>query len=528
MSAIVVSGSRRGRRSAAVSETGGGGGTRVSGGPSRSVTRARMKINTREDERGTLRQRMYILFDDPNSSRAAKILAVFIMLVIVVSCTSFVVETLPEYRRETEMGETNVAFVFIEVFAIAVFTLEYALRVSTVSSMPVSYLNPEAEREAELDRARAKLDGSYAARASESNLAAKQLGTLFCTANDPARGPVLCWNAPLPVAKTWDFLWSPFNLIDLVAILPFYITLMVNDGSLSSSSSFAVIRVLRLARVVRLFKLGRYSNGMRTFGRVLRRSRGALALMASFFVLSVVVFGSAIYFFEGGDYDEETGKWMRLNVKGDALEESPFSSIPRSFWWVAVTCSTVGYGDAVPTTSSGKVVAVATMFVGILVLTLPISLIGAHFQEEYESQREEEEVLKMVEDLEHPPPAAAAAVAAWGVQVTKAGAAGKPPSRRRSSTRDRLAVQMALLPGVSAADHAVSGRTARAELRRMIEQMRATLAQAETLLERCLDEEFDGHGDDVGFGTLAGPSSASGSPRSPGLEAFSEMAARRK
>jgi hypothetical protein len=83
-----------------------------------------------------------------------------------------------------------------------------------------------------------------------------------------------------------------------------------SDGG---TSSLSVFKVLRLARVFRVFKLGRYSAGMQTFGRVLHKSKDALYLMLFFVGMAVVLFGSMIFFAEAGEYDEETGFYMRVS-----------------------------------------------------------------------------------------------------------------------------------------------------------------------------------------------------------------------
>jgi len=191
--------------------------------------------------------------------------------------------------------------------------------------------------------------------------------------------------------KIWKFVKDPFNIVDLVAIVPFYVNLFVSNGA---SSGFAVLRVLRLARVMRIFKLGKYSNGMQTFIKVMKKSASALYMLFFLVVIAVVFFGSLIYFCEQGEYDEETGKYMRPDKLGTGEEESPFTSIPASFWWVVVTTTTVGYGDMVPTTVFGKIVAICCMHLGILVLALPITILGTNFTEEYEAEKAERRRLK--------------------------------------------------------------------------------------------------------------------------------------
>lgn len=124
-------------------------------------------------------------------------------------------------------------------------------------------------------------------------------------------------------------------------------------------------------------------------------SLSAMGILLFFTVLGVILFGSIIFFLEAGTFQvtEEfpDGAFLRWNVKHTDREESPFSSILMSCYWAMVTFTTVGYGDLVPTSPFGRFVALMLMYTGILVLALPISVIGANFQQEYERQREEEE-----------------------------------------------------------------------------------------------------------------------------------------
>jgi hypothetical protein len=95
-----------------------------------------------------------------------------------------------------------------------------------------------------------------------------------------------------------------------------------------------------------------------------------------------VLFATLIYTFESGVYDE----YRRQYVREDGTV-SPFESIPGSIWWTIVTMTTVGYGDQFPVTAPGKVIAVLTMFSGLVVLSLPITIIGANFDDEYRELR---------------------------------------------------------------------------------------------------------------------------------------------
>ena len=115
------------------------------------------------------------------------------------------------------------------------------------------------------------------------------------------------------------------------------------------------------------------------------KSFDALALLAFFLIIVIILFGALIYFCEAGldNYNHELGGFARLDVTGTHYELSPFNSIPASFWWVLVTATTVGYGDMYPTSFEGKMIATLTMMVGVLALALPVSVIGANFADIY-------------------------------------------------------------------------------------------------------------------------------------------------
>ncbi|CAE7807647.1 Sh, partial [Symbiodinium sp. KB8] len=187
--------------------------------------------------------------------------------------------------------------------------------------------------------------------------------------------------------KVWDFLRSPINLIDLLAILPFYI-----EWALPSTGGvgLTVFRILRLTRIFRIFKLSKYSKGMQMMGRVIMASADAMGLLLFFIAIGVVVFGSIMFFAEAGEYDAATGVYMRTTFTGDGKEPTPFTSIPMAFWYVIVTATTVGYGEMVPTSTVGQLVGVLVMLAGILVLALPITVFGAQFAVEYAAATEEE------------------------------------------------------------------------------------------------------------------------------------------
>lgn len=167
--------------------------------------------------------------------------------------------------------------------------------------------------------------------------------------------------------RKFRFALKPLNLVDLMAIVPFYLELLltffgVDDKKLRDLRwAFLVVRILRVLRVIRIIKLGRFSSGLQTFAMTLQRSQKQLQMMTIVLLTGVVFFSTMIYFLE----KDEDG--------------TPFTSIPAAYWWCKfffisflffksaqssqisisnlsisgiVTMTTVGYGDAVPATTS--------------------------------------------------------------------------------------------------------------------------------------------------------------------------------
>lgn len=148
-----------------------------------------------------------------------------------------------------------------------------------------------------------------------------------------------------------------------------------------------IVRVLRLARMLRIFKASKYNEGSTLLSSTIWRSIPALSLLFFFTALGVVLFGSLIFFMEGGDFkvteDFPSGAYLRNGLLDD-LEETPYTSIPVACYWVIVTATTVGFGDLYPTSAGGRLVAVVCMYIGLLVLALPITVVGSNFSRVYE------------------------------------------------------------------------------------------------------------------------------------------------
>ncbi|XP_068451015.1 potassium voltage-gated channel subfamily A member 3-like [Clinocottus analis] len=168
------------------------------------------------------------------------------------------------------------------------------------------------------------------------------------------------------------------NIIDIVAIIPYFITLgtelaekETNGGQ--QAMSLAILRVIRLVRVFRIFKLSRHSKGLQILGQTLKASMRELGLLIFFLFIGVILFSSAVYFAEADD------------------PSSSFTSIPDAFWWAVVTMTTVGYGDMHPVTIGGKIVGSLCAIAGVLTIALPVPVIVSNFNYFYHRETDGEE-----------------------------------------------------------------------------------------------------------------------------------------
>lgn len=163
---------------------------------------------------------------------------------------------------------------------------------------------------------------------------------------------------------------TPVSLIDLAAILPVIIALFIQVD----------LRVLRLFRVLRLLKLTHYFKGFHLFITVLGKEIKTMFATLMLMVFLTIIAASLMHAFEGDVQPEE------------------FGSILRSFWWSVVTMTTVGYGDVVPATVSGKVIATFIMLIGVGLVAIPAGMLAARFTEELRERKVvlDNQVLEMI------------------------------------------------------------------------------------------------------------------------------------
>ncbi|SEA09974.1 voltage-gated potassium channel [Thiothrix caldifontis] len=248
-----------------------------------------------------IRRWLYLALEEQKGSDLAKCLNRCLLLLIVINVCVVVAES--EYRIYQAYA---LSFQWFEIFSVGVFTLEYLVR------------------------------------------------AWVCVESNHR-------NLQYPIRSRGRYLLSPMAVVDLIAILPFYLSFFVVGLDL---------RVLRSLRLLRLLKLTRYSQSLGLLVAVLRQE--ADNLVSALFILCMLILLSAtgIYLAEGH------------------IQPDEFGSIPRALWWSAVTVATVGYGDVVPQTLVGKVFSGTIIVTGIAVAALPAAILASGMINELKRRRE--------------------------------------------------------------------------------------------------------------------------------------------
>lgn len=159
------------------------------------------------------------------------------------------------------------------------------------------------------------------------------------------------------------FATSPIGLIDLFAILPFYLPMIF-------PIDLRIIRILRLLRLLRIFKLGRFSKSLKTINQVLKETKADLAITLFIAFILLVLSSTLMYYVE------------------NEAQPDKFSSIGHSFWWAVATLTTVGYGDVYPVTGIGKLLSAIIALIGIGFVALPTGIISSAFVEKIQERKE--------------------------------------------------------------------------------------------------------------------------------------------
>lgn len=163
-----------------------------------------------------------------------------------------------------------------------------------------------------------------------------------------------------PLKARIKYIVTPIALIDLIAILPFIIAMFFSID----------LRSLRLIRVLRLLKLTHYFKGFNIFISVITKELKSITAAMMVMVFLIIIAASLMHAIEGD------------------IQPEVFGSILHSIWWSVVTMTTVGYGDVVPITGAGKVIATVIMLIGVGLVALPAGMLAARFGEELRERKE--------------------------------------------------------------------------------------------------------------------------------------------
>ena len=155
---------------------------------------------------------------------------------------------------------------------------------------------------------------------------------------------LLCVDRPSKYARSF------FGIVDLLAILPSYLSLVI-----PGSQSLLMIRALRLLRIFRIFKLARFLSEANVLLTALRSGSRKVAVFLGTVLVLVAILGSAMYIIEG--------------------EENGFDNIPLSMYWAVVTMTTVGYGDLTPQTPLGRLLSTVVMIIGYGIIAIPTGIV---------------------------------------------------------------------------------------------------------------------------------------------------------
>jgi voltage-gated potassium channel len=234
-----------------------------------------------------------------------RILNLFIIILIVLNTIAVIIETVDGFYNQYHNY-----FRLFEIFSIAVFTIEYITRLFLF----------------------AKHDNSE-----------NQFKAVF------------------------KYIISPMALVDLFAILPFYIPLLL-------PIDLRFIRSIRIFRLMRIFKLSRYTHAFNRLANVIRSKKDEL-LMSGLLIFVLLIIASSLMYY----------------VEKDAQPDK-FTSIPAALWWGIATLTTIGYGDIYPTTLLGKIISALISLLGIGVFALPAGILGSGFLEEVQKNKSENKI----------------------------------------------------------------------------------------------------------------------------------------
>lgn len=250
-----------------------------------------------------LKRRVYeVLEVAGEGDRASRIVDISVLTLIALNIVTLILETMPSIH-----DRWAVHFAYFEVTSIFLFSVEYTLRAWS------------------------------------------------CT-TDPAYGSHF--------RGRMRYLRRPMIIIDLLAVLPFYLPVIIPGLDLR------FMRAVRLMRIFRVAKIGRYSSHLQILDRVIRAKKEELLIVAFLMVILLIISSSLLYFVE------------------HPTQPEVFSSIPAAMWWATTTLTTVGYGDLTPVTPLGRFLASIISIMGIAMFAIPTGILSAGFTEEMRMHKE--------------------------------------------------------------------------------------------------------------------------------------------
>jgi len=250
---------------------------------------------------GFKREIYSILDASDHHNKASRLFNTFLIILICLNVLAVTLETVESLHRDYIR-----LFYYFEIFSVVVFSIEYVLRIWAITG-----------------------NAKY---------------------SHPIWGRV-------------KFIFTGGALIDLLAILPFYLPMLIGFD-------LRFVRILRLLRLLRILKISRYMQATKLITNVFKAKKEELAITLLLIVFLMVIVSSIMY-----------------NVEHDAQPDK-FSSIPATMWWSVATLTTVGYGDMVPITLLGKTLASVISILGIGLVALPAGIFASGFSEELKKSHE--------------------------------------------------------------------------------------------------------------------------------------------
>ncbi|KAH3695946.1 potassium voltage-gated channel subfamily C member 3-like [Dreissena polymorpha] len=293
----------------------------------RSISREHVKVDTK-NLRGWKRVQTegWLILEHPRTSRVAMVYGVVSLLFVVVSISGFCLETLPQLRPDVQVVNTSLA---------ANMTYEGGCAIDA----SVKYiLNPNRSL---------------------------QIVDTICTIFFTIELIVRFIFSP----EKLTFVRSPMNIIDLLALVPLYMQLILSIESfkfclVNESMMIEIMFILRIIRMFRIFHLVKHYQALQILVYALRASVQELLMLGIFLLIGMLVFATMIYYAERKD----------AVTPGDQ-----FQTIPIGFWWAIITMTTLGYGDFYPTTPIGYVVGTMCAVSGVLLVALTFPVISNNF-----------------------------------------------------------------------------------------------------------------------------------------------------